>query len=136
VISRFDYQEMAAGTMADYIWELRNPDGGMLGMEVARSLMEATDTVLGHALPERVDIEVRDQEANLVANGTELKADQVPHELRGLLSRLEVVHWRRSRPSPSPKQCLHRGVALAAVVGEGQDPGPVWQLRHQGRNRR
>ena len=63
--------------MADYIWELRNPDGGMLGMEVARSLMEATDTVLGHALPERVDIEVRDQEANLVANGTELKADQV-----------------------------------------------------------
>lgn len=63
--------------MVDYIWEVRNPDGGMLGMEVARSIMAATDEVLAHALPERVDVEVRDHEGTLVASGADLKAEQV-----------------------------------------------------------
>lgn len=63
--------------MGDYIWELRNPDGGMLGMEVARSIMAAAETVLAHALPERVEVEVRDQDDNLVASGADLKANRV-----------------------------------------------------------
>lgn len=62
--------------MADCLWELCNPDGNMLGMEVGCAIMEADDTVLGHALPEREDIEFRDQAGNSVARDREFKADQ------------------------------------------------------------
>lgn len=61
----------------NHIWEIRNPDGGMLGTEVARALMAATDDVLAHALPERVSVEVRDGRGGLVAKSEELKADGV-----------------------------------------------------------
>lgn len=57
-----------------HIWEVRNPDGGMLGMEVAKSVMAPSSCVLGHAFPERVDIEVRDGEGHLVARAQDLKA--------------------------------------------------------------
>lgn len=58
-----------------YTWEVRNPDGGMLGMEVARSVMAPSPCVLGHAFPERVDIEVRDAGGNLVAQAEGLRAE-------------------------------------------------------------
>lgn len=58
-----------------YIWEVRNPDGGMLGMEVARSIMAPAQRVLGHAFPDRVDVVVRDSAGNLVAEAKDLKAD-------------------------------------------------------------
>lgn len=59
-----------------YIWEVRNPDGGMLGMEVARSIMQPTEKVLGHAFPQRVDVEVRDSGGNLVAKGEGLESGE------------------------------------------------------------
>lgn len=60
----------------DYIWEIRNPDGGMLGVEVAKSVMEANGCVLAHAMPERVSVTVRDAEDRVVAKGDELCADE------------------------------------------------------------
>jgi hypothetical protein len=54
---------------ATYTWELRNPDGGMLGLEFARAVSAAVDIVLTHALPERVDVVVRDADDRLVAKG-------------------------------------------------------------------
>ncbi|MEA2555024.1 MAG: hypothetical protein QOI60_355 [Actinomycetota bacterium] len=61
--------------MADHLhtWELRNPDGGMLGLEFARGRMAAHTDVLSHALPERVDIEVRDMSGGVVARATGLE---------------------------------------------------------------
>jgi hypothetical protein len=55
--------------MTDHVWELRNPDGGMNGLEFARALMADHVTVLAHALPERVDVEVRDADGRRVAVG-------------------------------------------------------------------
>src|SRR3954447_15359840 len=55
--------------MADHIWELRNPDGAMTGMPWGRGLLAAHDAVLAHSLPERVDIEVRTADGQVVAKG-------------------------------------------------------------------
>jgi hypothetical protein len=64
--------------MADtYFWELRNPDGGSLGLEFARGKSAPTKTMLGHALPERVDLEVRDEKGTLVAAAEGLEHDAV-----------------------------------------------------------
>src|SRR5207249_4139074 len=60
-----------------YFWELRNPDGGSLGLEFARGKSAPTRTILGHALPERVDLEVRDEDGNLVASAEGLAHDAV-----------------------------------------------------------
>ncbi|MEP7060144.1 MAG: hypothetical protein ABI828_05380 [Actinomycetota bacterium] len=40
--------------------EIRNPDGGMLGLESAMGRVAAHAEVLSHAMPDRVGIEVRD----------------------------------------------------------------------------
>ena len=56
-----------------YYWELRNPDGAMLGLEFARGVSAPTDVMLAHALPERVDVVVRDENDQVVARGEGLE---------------------------------------------------------------
>ena len=68
-----------------YIWQLRNPDGGPKGLEFAMGSSAPTDVMLGHALPERVNVEVRDETGALVAKGTDLR-----HELSTPISRLTL----------------------------------------------
>jgi hypothetical protein len=55
--------------MTDHIWELRNPDGAMLGMEFARGVTAKSDCMLAHALPERVSVTVTDADGEVVAKG-------------------------------------------------------------------
>jgi hypothetical protein len=62
--------------MSDYVWELRNPDGGAMGLEFARGRSAPTDLMLGHALPERVDVEVRDEAGGVVARGLGLRDER------------------------------------------------------------
>ncbi|HMC68489.1 MAG TPA: hypothetical protein VKJ07_04990, partial [Mycobacteriales bacterium] len=59
-------------TVAAYTWDLRNPDGGMLGLEFARGVADATDCMLAHSLPERVNVTVTDETGDVVAKGEEL----------------------------------------------------------------
>ncbi len=70
---------------AIHIWEIRNPDGGGSGLEVARARMEPHDDVLGHSLSERVDVEVYDGDGTLVA-----KAGDLSSEVSSPMSRLRV----------------------------------------------
>lgn len=58
-----------------YIWELRNPDGGMLGFEFARSISDEFTEILAHALPSVIDVVVRNADGMKVAEGFALKAD-------------------------------------------------------------
>lgn len=58
--------------MADQIWDLRNPDGGMLGIEFARGICAETDCMLAHALPERVTVRVTTGDGTVVATGKDL----------------------------------------------------------------
>ncbi len=60
----------------DYVWDVRNPEGGMLGQEWARGVSEACDIVLAHALPSRVDVVVRDEDDRVVASGRGLAAGE------------------------------------------------------------
>lgn len=59
----------------NYTWEIRSSEGGMLGLEVARALMDPAEVALAHALPSRVHVEVRDNHGELVASGEDLEAD-------------------------------------------------------------
>jgi hypothetical protein len=68
-----------------HIWEIRNPDGGQSGLEVARARMEPHHEVIGHSLPERVDIKIHDEEGTLVA-----KANDLSSELPSPMARLRV----------------------------------------------
>ena len=58
------------------IWEIRSPDGGSSGLEFARARMDATDRVLVHATPGRIDVIVTDEEHRLVASGRRLKSKE------------------------------------------------------------
>jgi hypothetical protein len=58
--------------MTVHIWEIRNPDGGSTGLEVARGRMEPHEDVLAHALPQRVDVDVFDEDRSLIAWGRDL----------------------------------------------------------------
>ena len=60
--------------MAAFTWDLRNPDGGMLGLEFARGVVDATECMLAHSLPERVNVTVTDEAGNVVAKGDELSS--------------------------------------------------------------
>lgn len=60
----------------DYVWELRNPEGGMLGVEWARGVAAATDVILAHTLPSKVDVVVRDESDAVVARGSGLTASE------------------------------------------------------------
>ena len=73
--------------MAAYTWDLRNPDDGMLGLEFARGVADATDCMLAHSLPERVDVTVTDEAGTVVAHGEEISSD---------LSRPMALLWVRA----------------------------------------
>ena len=72
--------------MATHTWDLRNPDGAMLGTEFARGVMDETDCLLAHSLPERISVVVTDGDDQVVAKGDELAHDE---------SRPMARLWRR-----------------------------------------
>jgi hypothetical protein len=63
------------GVAEIYVWTIRSPDGASLGLEFAHCLMDPCDRVLAHALPERADVEVRDENGNRVAKGAGLAGE-------------------------------------------------------------
>jgi hypothetical protein len=82
-----------------HIWEIRNPDGGQSGLEVARARMEPHDDVIGHALPERVDIEIYDENRTLVAMGSDLSS-----ELSSPMARLRIRGRKVERENVWPDE--------------------------------
>lgn len=58
----------------DLTWEIRSSDGGTSGLEFAQARCSATDVVLAHALPDKVDVTVRREDETVVAKGHGLEA--------------------------------------------------------------
>jgi hypothetical protein len=81
----------------DYVWELRNPDGAMLGVEWARGRSEATEQIIGHSLPERIDVVVRDGQDAVVAKGEGLTGGEPTP-----MARLRIVGETVTRESIWP----------------------------------
>jgi hypothetical protein len=86
-------------TDEDHIWEIRNPDGGAMGLEFSRGRMAAHDRVLAHALPERIDVEVRDGAGRLVA-----RADGLEAEASTPMARLDLHGGRVVRENVWPSE--------------------------------
>ena len=79
-----------------YIWHLRNPDGASMGLEFATGRSAPTVTMLGHSLPERVDVEVRDEASAMIA-----RADGLEHEAVTPMSRLTLRNGSIERENVS-----------------------------------
>jgi hypothetical protein len=56
-----------------HTWDLWYPDAAARGLPFARGRLDATDTLLVHAAPDVLDIEVRRDDGSLVARGQGLK---------------------------------------------------------------
>jgi hypothetical protein len=80
-----------------YVWELRNPDGGAMGLEFARGASAPTDVMLVHATPSRINVEVRTWEGELVAVGRNLT-----HEGIAPMAKLTISNGKVSRENLWP----------------------------------
>lgn len=87
--------------MADpwQLWEIRNPDGGATGLELARARIGVVSRVLLHAAPERVDIDVLDSEGAVRVRGRDLHADGATP-----ISRISIDGDTMSRENVWPTQ--------------------------------
>jgi hypothetical protein len=85
--------------MEDRIWEIRNPDGASMGLEVARGRSGEHDVELAHPKPERIDVTVTDLEGTVIASARDLR-----HETVTPMSRLRIEgdSVRRENVWPSP----------------------------------
>ena len=59
-----------------HVWELRESTAASMGLEFARGKLAPADVVLAHALPERVSVEVRTEDGQVVARGDDLRAQR------------------------------------------------------------
>jgi hypothetical protein len=59
-----------------FVWALRSADGGSQGLEFARSKIDEVDSVLVHAAPSELDVEVFANGERLIAIGAHLRATE------------------------------------------------------------
>ena len=105
--------------VAAYTWDLRNPDGGMLGLEFARGVAAATDCMLAHSLPERVNVTVTDDAGDVVAKGEASSDASRPMArlwVRGDRIERENVLAGRQRCRPPGDPARRRGRHLVFLV--------------------
>jgi hypothetical protein len=55
------------------VWDLWVPDVGAQGLSFARGQLNATDVMLVHAPPEKLNVEVRNSEGVILAKGSSLQ---------------------------------------------------------------
>jgi hypothetical protein len=83
--------------MGAQIWTVRTPDGGATGLEFARSRIAPTTSVLLHAAPSVIDVEVFDEDSKPLAASVSLRStDETP------MTRLTLdgAHLRREEIWP------------------------------------
>jgi len=66
----------ASAEGAFLVWALRGADGGASGLEFARAALDVTDSVLVHAAPSVLDVEVFENGERLIAIGKSLRASE------------------------------------------------------------
>jgi hypothetical protein len=94
------------------IWDLWVPDIGSQGLSFARGRLNATDVMLVHAAPEKLNVEVRNGEGTLVASGNNLQSTaDTP------MARLRRQGEKITREDIWPTQS-DNGTAVIVVGGE------------------
>ena len=104
-----------------YYWQLRNPDGAMLGLEFAHGVSAPTDVMLVHAAPERLDVVVRDENDEVVARGEALE-----HPESSPMARLTVRDGAVTRENIWPTEAELGSLVLLP----GGEIGTVCEWRH------
>jgi len=100
---------------AFHIWALRGADGGSAGLEFARSKIAVTDSVLVHAAPSVLDVEVFANGERLVAIGKQLRAtEDTP------MTRLSIDGVRVLREAMWPGTDDHGAIVLLPGGEAGQ----------------
>ena len=54
------------------VWDLWIPDVGATGISFARGRLDATNVIIVHAVPEKLNVEVCDDQGNVLARGENL----------------------------------------------------------------
>lgn len=93
-----------------YVWLLRSHDGGAQGLEFARARTEVVSTVLVHAAPNALDVEVMENGERLIATGRNLHAEDESSPM----TRLFVDGVRVVRASTWPDDADIGSVVLLA----------------------
>jgi hypothetical protein len=120
-----------------YTWELRNPDGGMLGVEFARGVSAPAEVILAHSLPERVDVVVREDDDRIVAKGEALSGDE-PSPMARLWLRSGTVVRESVWPADEDigRLVILPGGEIGTLVSWwNADDGSEWRWQVEFRNR-
>jgi hypothetical protein len=97
----------------NWMWSLRSRDGGMNGLEFARSLTAGgLRRVLVHAAPAQISVEVRSDDGALIAAGD---ADREGDYRPMTLLRLDGAQVQREELWPSAE---HHGLPVLLAGGE------------------
>jgi hypothetical protein len=123
--------------MSDWIWEIRNPDGASMGLEVARGRSGAHDVMLAHAMPERIDVTVTEESGSVIASACDLQ-----HEAVAPISRLTLDTGTVRRENVWPSQA---DLGLPVILPGGEiglltawwnaDDGSEWRWSIELHNR-
>ncbi len=93
-------------------WDLWLPDVGARGLSFARGRCDATDTLLVHAAPEKLTVEVRDEQGGILARGADLtRTANTP------IARLQRQGEQITRADIWPTSAEH-GLPVILVGGE------------------
>lgn len=123
-----------------YVWLLRSSDGGAQGLEFARAQTDVVSTVLVHAAPTALDVEVLENGERLIATGRNLHVEGGPSPM----ARLFVDGVRVVRATAWPEDVDVGSVVLLAGGEAGilrawsNDPERTrwtWSLELQGGTR-
>lgn len=96
-----------------YAWLLRSSDGGAQGLAFARAHTDVVSTVLVHAAPTALDVEVLENGQRLIAAGRNLHADGEPSPM----SRLFIDGQRVVRATTWPDD-VDIGTVVLLAGGE------------------
>lgn len=125
--------------MANYVWDLRNPDGASTGMPWGRARMAARDAILAHSLPERVDVEVRTADGEIVAKGENLSDPRLTSPMARLMIREGAVTRTNLWPDESDigKLVILPGGEVGILLEWWNAPdGHCWRWRVEFQNSR
>ena len=91
------------------IWDLWVPDVGAQGLSFARGRLNATDVLLVHAAPEKLNVEVRGDDGSLLAKGSNLA-----RTLDSPMARLRRQGERITREDIWPAEADHGSLVIVA----------------------
>lgn len=118
------------------IWALRGADGGSAGLEFARAKIDEVDSVLVHAAPSTLEVEVFANGERLVAVGEQLRATEDTPMTRLTIDGMRVL---REQVWPTDEDrgsivLLPGGEAgvLQSWATDDQRRGWVWTLELRG----